>query len=387
MLKPAHQWQTRQHLAVRLPEHPFPDDPRSESFTLAFGDGRVGWARCGLERQQVDEHGAADPDLVHAISAWLIARGARRIELCGPAGASLASGPISPATLERPDCARPTRLISICPSNLEALWALGCFDRVIACEDSSDYPPEVTQLERLGPDLGPDLDRIAALEPDLVVSSLSVPGMERNVTGLRARGIPQLVLAPRSLANVLAELELLGRVLGVEPQAAKVIADMHTQIAALKRDASQLEPARVYLEWWPRPMFTPGSACYSNELIALAGGINVFGEQPGSSLEISTQQLIAAQPELCFISWCGVALDKLDLRRLIDRPGLEQLHAAQRGHVYPLDERFSGRPGPRMLEAARVMAAGIRAARAGSCPDSGPDSGPGSGSGFKPGLG
>ncbi|WP_165703556.1 cobalamin-binding protein [Enhygromyxa salina] len=366
MIKPAHQWQTRRHLAIRAPERPFEDDPRSEAFTLVFEDGQhdgqPGWAKCGLERQQVDERGAADPDTVHAISAWLIARGARRIELRGPAGESLATGPISPATLEQPNVERATRLISICPSNLEAIAALDCFDRVIACEDSSDYPPEVTALERLGPDLGPDLDRIAALAPDLVVSSLSVPGMERNVTGLRARGIPQLVLAPRSIADVLAELELLGRALGVEPRAAVVIADMRAQIAALERDAGAREPARVYLEWWPRPMFTPGSACYSNELIALAGGVNVFGAQPGSSLEITAEQLIAAQPQLCFVSWCGVALDKLDPRRLIDRPGLEQLDAARRGHVYPLDERFSGRPGPRMLEAARIMAAGIQRA-------------------------
>jgi iron complex transport system substrate-binding protein len=366
VLKPAHQWQTRQHLAIREPERPFPDDLRSEAFTLVFGEhDQTGWARCGLERQQVDSLGAADPDLAHAVSAWLIARGVRHINLVGPTAELIAAGPISPSTLEQPDRPPATTLISICPSNLEAIAALGCFDRVIACEDSSDYPPQVTQLERLGPDLGPDLDRIAALAPDLVVSSLSVPGMERNVTGLRARGIPQLVLAPRSIADVLAELEVLGRALGVEQRAAQVVADMRTQIAELERDANgamRHEPARVYLEWWPRPMFTPGSTCYSNELIALAGGVNVFGDQPGSSLQISTEQLIAANPELCFVSWCGVALDKLDPRRLIDRPGLEQLDAARRGHVYRLDERFSGRPGPRMLEAARIMAAGIRAA-------------------------
>ncbi|PRQ04182.1 Vitamin B12-binding protein precursor [Enhygromyxa salina] len=365
MAKPAHQWQTRQHLALRRPERPFEEDPRSEAFTLEFADGRVGWARCGLAQQQVDERGAADPDLVHAVSCWLIARGARTIELVADSGQVLARGPIAPATLEPPPKASaPQRLISICPSNLEAISALGCFERVLACEDSSDYPPEAAQLERLGPDLGPDLDRVAALEPELVVSSLSVPGMERNVTGLRARGVPQLVLAPRSIAEVLAELELLGRVLGVERRAAQVVGDMREQIAALERDAASLgAPARVYLEWWPRPMFSPGSACYSNELIALAGGVNVFGDRPGSSLEIDADELVGADPEVCFVSWCGVAADKLDVDRLIERPGLEALRAARRGQVYALDERFSGRPGPRMLEAARIMAAGIRAAR------------------------
>jgi iron complex transport system substrate-binding protein len=291
----------------------------------------------------------------------LIARGARSIALRGTDDELLADGPISPTTLEQPRVGRTERLISICPSNLEAIWALGCFERVIACEDSSDFPVEAAQLERLGPDLGPDLDRIGALAPDLVISSLSVPGMERNVTGLRARNIPQLVLAPRSLADVLMELMCLGEHLGVEARAREVVVDMRRQIAELQADAGERsKPVRVYLEWWPRPMFTPGAACYSNELIALAGGINVFGDRPGSSLEITTDELIAAQPEVCFVSWCGVAADKLDIRRLIDRPGLEALPAARAGKVYPLDERFSGRPGPRMLEAARIMAAGIR---------------------------
>lgn len=366
MRKPDWQWRTRLHRAVRTSERPFADDPRSEGFVLEFADGRVGRAECGLARQWVDEHGASDPDFVHAVSAWLIARGARTIALQGPGG-TIAEGPISPATLEQPQLSRTERLISICPSNLEAIFALGCFSRVIACEDSSDFPPEVADLERLGPDLGPDLDRIAALAPDLVVSSLSVPGMERNVTGLRALGIPQLVLAPRSLADVLDELSRLGEVLGVEARAAALVDDLRRQITDLEAEARALvqrrgSPVRVYLEWWPRPMFTPGSACYSNELIALAGGVNVFGDRPGSSLEIGPQDLLFAQPDICFVSWCGVAADKLDVRRLIDRPGLEELPTAREGRVYPLDERFSGRPGPRMLEAARIMSAGIRAA-------------------------
>lgn len=366
MVKPKWQWRTRSHQAVRAAERPFADDPRSEAFVLEFADGRVGRLECGLARQRVDEHGASDIDLAHAVSAWLIARGARTISLHGP-HAVIAEGPISPATLEQPELAPAQRVISICPSNLEAIWALGCFDRVIACEDSSDFPPQVSALERLGPDLGPDLDRIAALAPDLVVSSLSVPGMERNVTGLRALGIPQLVLAPRSLADVQDELWRLGQALGVEGRARELIADFRRQIAELEADADALVrrrggPVRVYLEWWPRPMFTPGGACYSNELIALAGGVNVFADRPGSSVEIETSDLLAAAPDVCFVSWCGVALDKLDVLRLIDRPGLGDLQAARAGRVYPLDERFSGRPGPRMLEAARIMSAGIRSA-------------------------
>ena len=363
MPKPTHQWQTRAHRAIRQPDRPFADDPRSEAFVLEFTDGRVGQAACGLERQQVDSFGAEDPDLVHAVSAWLIARGARRINLHGPDDAVLARGPISPATLETPDVHAAMRLISLCPSNLEAIEALDCLDRVIACEDSSDVPAAYAHIERLGPDLGPDLDRVAELKPDLVVSSLTVPGMERNVTGLRARGVPQLVLAPRSVADMIDELRRLAAVLGVGSRGAQVIDELTEQRAALAREAAEHAPLRVYLEWWPRPMFTPGRDCYSNDVIALAGGVNVFADRPGASVQIDAAELVAAAPDVCFVSWCGVAQDKLDVHNLIDRAGLEQLDAARRGHVFALDERLSGRPGPRLLEAARQMAAALRRCR------------------------
>ncbi len=333
---------------------------------LEFGDeGRTGWAQLSSTEQRVDARSGEDPDLVHAIACWLIARGQRSIALVDDAGRVLADAAISPDELGVATLARPAaRLVSLAPSNLECIAALGCFERVIACEDSSDHPEGVASLERLGPDLGPDLDRVAALAPDLVVASLSVPGMERVVSGLRARGLACVVLAPRSLADMLDDLARLGRLLGVERRADTLREDLREQIAALEREADTIgAPARVYLEWWPRPMFSPGQACYSNELIRLAGGVNVFGERPGSSLEIRPDELVAADPEVCFVSWCGVAADKLDPRRLIERPGLGSLAAARAGHVYPLDERFSGRPGPRMLEAARIMAAGIRRAR------------------------
>ena len=95
-------------------------------------------------------------------------------------------------------------------------------------------------------------------------------------------------------------------------------------------------------------------------MIALAGGVNVCAEHPGSSVEISTEQVVASDPEIYFVSWCGVSADKLDPRRVIERPGFEDLRVAKRGSVYPLDEAFAGRPGPRMLEAARIMARAIR---------------------------
>ena len=359
MKKPEHQWETRLHRAVRLPTVPeaFADEPRVEAFELRFFDGRRGGVVCGLNRQEADAVAASDPDLGHAIQCWLVARGARNVELHGPDGPLLRAS-IEVHTLGSPNTEH-ARVITLAPSNAEVVEALGAFERVVACEDSSDHPPAVASLERLGPDLGPNLDRVAELRPDLVLSSLSVPGMERIVTGLAARGVPQLVLAPRCLSDVRADIRRSAQALGLADVGERVAAQMESREAEL-RAACSGEPTPVYLEWWPKPMFTPGADCYSNELIALAGGRNVFGDRPGSSLEVQAAEVVAAAPEVCFVSWCGVAEDKLDPQNLIARPGLEALSAAQQGRVYRLDEAFSGRPGPRMLEAARRMAAAIR---------------------------
>jgi iron complex transport system substrate-binding protein len=363
MRKPEHQWETRSYRARRRSElePEWRDAPRAESFDLEpVGELPAARAWFSLERQVFAlPPGAIDADLVHAASAWVVARGGRTLNVTAARGTPVVTGSIDVWTLGGPPITAPQTLVTLCPSNAEMVAALGCFDRVVACEDSSDYPLEVRERERLGPDLAPDLDRVAALAPGLVVSSLSVPGMERVVTGLRARRLPQAVLAPRSVADVEAELVALARWLGVEEAGAAALASFQSERATLEA-SRPAERARVYLEWWPRPMFTPGADCYSNELIDLAGGVNVFAGRPGSSVEIGADELVAADPDLCFVSWCGVAEDKLDPQNLIRRPGLEGLRAAQAGRVFRLDEVFSGRPGPRMLEAARRMQLAIR---------------------------
>lgn len=361
MKKPEHQWETRRHRAVRRAEaapDAWADDPRAEVFTLEFDDGRQGRAVLGLRRQEVDRRSAADPDLIHAVRCWLAARGKRVTALFDDEGWLLDRTPFSIDELGESPTSDVERLVTLAPSNAEIVEALGRFGDVIACEDSSDHPPDVARCERLGPDLGPNLDRLAELKPDLVVSSLSVPGMERVVTGLRARGLPQIVLAPGSYSAVLGDIGRVARVLGVTSRGKAVVADMERQRSELEA-ARPARAVRVYLEWWPKPMFTPGADCYSNELISLAGGFNVFGDREGSSVQIETADLLAADPDVCFVSWCGVPQAKLDPQNLIQREGLEELAAARAGRVYPLDEAFCGRPGPRMLEASRRMAAAI----------------------------
>ena len=178
-----------------------------------------------LEAQRIPDE-LRTPELERAAMAWVIARGGRALNLDGD------PRPITPQELDRPAAGPVRRLVSIAPSNAEIVGALGATDLLVGVESSSDFPPEINGLPRLGPDLAVDMEALAALQPDLVLASLTVPGMERNVTALERLGIPYLVLAPRNLAEIRREVERVGETLGREEAARGLLAAMDERLAA-----------------------------------------------------------------------------------------------------------------------------------------------------------
>ena len=83
-------------------------------------------------------------------------------------------------------------------------------DHLIAVDDFSDWPESINRLPRLGPDLSIDMDKVESLKPDLVLASLSVPGMEKNIDELKKRKIPHIILNPQSLNDIADDLLLVG---------------------------------------------------------------------------------------------------------------------------------------------------------------------------------
>jgi iron complex transport system substrate-binding protein len=312
--------------------------------------------RLTLDAQEVPP-ALLTPEMERAVMAWVMARGGRRLRLNGTERG------LRPELLDRPAGAAVRRLISIAPSNAEIVGALGAAGRLVAVESSSDFPPEVRALPRLGPDLAVDLDAVARLAPDLVLASLSVPGMERNVAGLERLGLPYLVLAPQCVADIRADILRVGAALDCPGRAAQVVADMDAGFAELAGAAAGRGPVPVYLEWWPNPMFSPGAACWTNELIECAGGRNVFRDRPGQSGTVQAGDVARADPHVILVAWCGVPLDKLNVQRVLSRPGLAGVSAVRNGRVVAIDESLLGRPGPRVVEGARQIAKAIASVR------------------------
>ncbi len=291
-----------------------------------------------------------DDSFIAAIEAWLIARGQRTSCINGELRK------IDVRQLDNLPVTEPQRIVSICPSNTECVAALGCADRLVALDSSSDFPENIRGLPRLGMDLDVDLNQLAKFSPDLVVASLSVPGMEKNVVALKRLGFSVVVLAPKSLDDVFDDMLYLGSILGVKNKAQQEVSNLRDRRSRIKRACSTSRPVRTYLEWWPKPYYAPGQSCWTNDLAELVSAKWIFSDRLGQSVAVNADEIIHADPELILVSWCGVPYHQLKPDKVSQRKGWGGINAIVNGHVYAVDEDLLGRPGPRLLDGALIIA-------------------------------
>ncbi|WP_135227504.1 helical backbone metal receptor [Deinococcus fonticola] len=240
----------------------------------------------------------------------------------------------------------PLRLASLVSSNSDILAALGVTSWVVAADHHSDAPG-LEQARRVGPDLNIDIPALVATKPDLVLASLSVPGLEQVVDGVQKAGLPLLVLDPISVADAQEDVRRIGRALGLDARAEQVVQGWQAEMQRLRR--AYPRPPRVVVEWWPRPVINATQDSWVTDLLADLGAENAFADRPGRSAPMHWPEVVDARPDLIVCSWCGA-------KKL--RPEV----IAARGlpvPVIPVLESGLGRPGPRLVEGARQIAAAL----------------------------
>lgn len=249
------------------------------------------------------------------------------------------------------------KIISICPSNTELCVYLGIESQLIAIDDYSDWPNSIQTLPRVGPDLSINLDSVQALEPDLVLASLSVPGMEKNIEGLEKRGIPHLTFNPQSLEDIANDILTLGNAVGLAEKAGVQAAHFRETILHYKTIADKIEhKPSLYWEWWPNPLFTPGGINWLTEISRLAGGYNLFEDIDLASVMISPEDVIKRNPDYICLAWVGVPLKRINPKLVQKRENWSEITALQNNKIFVLEEPLYCRPSPRLLEGLAKLA-------------------------------
>ena len=242
----------------------------------------------------------------------------------------------------------PQRIVSLLPSLTETVCALGACERLVGVDRYSNWPASVAQLPVVGGGLDPNIEAIVALRPDVVLMATS----SRASARLEALGIAVVALEPKTHADVQRVLGKVGQVLGVQDaQRVWRVIDAGVQAAAQSVPVAA-RGTRVYFEVSSGP-FAAGQSSFIGETLTRLGARNIIAAALGPFPKINPEFVVRADPDLIMVG-------ARSAEGLAVRPGWAQLRALRAGHLCRFDAAQSDvliRPGPRMAEAARLMAA------------------------------
>lgn len=253
----------------------------------------------------------------------------------------------------------PERIVSTSPSETEILFALGLGDKIYGVSDYDNYPKEALAKPKVGGVTKPNEEAIIAAEPDLVIGGISMKGdIAEKFRGL---DLKLYKTEPKKVEDVLNNILQIGKMTDKQREAEALVAQMKEDIQYVKEKAAglkQVDKKKVYIEF--SPGWTVGKGEFMDELITMAGGLNIASDTEGWNA-IDEEKVIQDNPEVILYTAgrvddkTGKSIDEL----ITSRSGWEKITAIQEGRLHAIDGDIVSRPGPRITEALKNIAESI----------------------------
>jgi ABC-type Fe3+-hydroxamate transport system substrate-binding protein len=229
------------------------------------------------------------------------------------------------------------RVVSLVPTNSEMVCLLDC-ERLKGGTRYDQFPAELkkrvqaNQIEIIGGGFDANLEKIVKLQPDLILTN--GPTQQRFAVPLKNMGYSVLSIWPRDMAGLKRDFLLLGALLAQEKKAKSVIDDMQRRFALIQAKAMNKPKKKVYLQMWTDPLITVGKLSFPDWLVAAAGGINIFGDLPFDSAQVSLESLLRRDPDVLFF----LAEQEPFVKTLTKRPGWSSIRGVRGSHFCFIDE-------------------------------------------------
>src|SRR5215831_8820611 len=244
--------------------------------------------------------------------------------------------------------ARPTRIVSLIPSITELLFGLGLDDRIVGVTVFCTEPRDrVARTAKVGREKDPDLSRIRALAPDLVVAN-----MEENrrdvVEALRAAGVPVWVTFPRTVEEGIGLIRELGALTGTEAAAESLARPIEAALAKVLARVAARPRVRVFCPIWRAPYMTVNRDTYVHDMLRTCGGDNLFADDETRYPTVTLDDVRRAAPDVILLPdepYRFRAAHRADFAPLADVP------AVRAGRIRLVDGKLLSWYGPRIGEA------------------------------------
>jgi iron complex transport system substrate-binding protein len=243
----------------------------------------------------------------------------------------------------------PQRIVSLLPSLTETVCALGQCDKLVGVDRYSNWPESIAKLPRMGGGIDPNIESVVAAKPDLVLMATSARGAER----LTSLGLTVLALEPRSHADVQRVMRIVAQAMDVPlVESDRVWRHIDAAVnAAAQSIPAQAKGQRVYFEVSRAP-YGASESSFIGETLQRLGARNILPASLGPFPKINPEFVVRAQPDLIMVGDSNFA-------DMAARPGWQNMRAMRTQRVCHFKSEESDvlvRAGPRMAEAARLMA-------------------------------
>ena len=247
--------------------------------------------------------------------------------------------------------ARVDRVISLAPNLTEIVFAVSAGDRLVGRTTYCDYPAEAKAVAEVGDTLHPSLERVIALQPQVVLIS-TASQLEIFTQQLQSQNIAVFVTDPKDLDGVFRTIEQVGEILGQQQQATLLVQKLRDRARTVEEDVKQRPIIRVFYQLSAEPLYTVGRGAFETDLIRRAGGISVTADVPGAWPRYSDESALAAKPDAIILPTGG----SMGAANSAVVEALRRSPAVLSGRVYKINGDYLVRPGPRAIDGLEEMA-------------------------------
>lgn len=257
---------------------------------------------------------------------------------------------------------KPERIVSLMPSNTEIVYALQEDENLVGVTDFCTYPEEAQEKASVG-GLAFDLERVIALNPDLVLAhASSAHDYEDAFEQMRENGANVLIVnEATSFEDAYESMMMIGQATNSVDEAEAIIQEIEENVQRIKETAAQIEEENkktVWIEIEPAPsIWTTGKGTFMHEMIETVNAVNAAGDQEGW-LEFSEEKAVALQPDVILTMAHGMTAEEA-IAEIKSRSGWDTVPAVQNDEIYQISEDIVSRPGPRLIQGITEIAESV----------------------------
>ena len=247
----------------------------------------------------------------------------------------------------------PVRIVSLAPSITETLFAIGAGGQVAGVTQFCDFPPEASKKPKVGY-ANPNLESLVALQPDLILAPKEFlkPDLLTSLDNLH---IPLFLLSGETVESIYLQIETIGRMTNHQAEAAALVMDVRRQITTVKQRVQGQPPVRVLYVLNSQPLITVGAGSFIDQLIGLAGGLNIAVKSGVPYPRLSMEAVLAEDPEvLVFPVGQAEGISEGEQQAWHQWPSLSAIKHAR---THQISADLLNRPGPRIGQALERLAA------------------------------